>query len=144
MQTEQFQLHPEDRLLFQIQGVISEFEREKIIERSRRGKLYKAKKLAKFQFYLARLWVCLYLLPNPKSVVTKFILKRQPSSKRIFHRYIYGRKAWGNYRELTTEGSPSTCGSLGALSDLAHVGKSCLLRKAAPSKDSGCRKAQAH
>lgn len=34
---------PEDQLLFQIQGVIAEFEREKIMERSRRGKLFKAK-----------------------------------------------------------------------------------------------------
>lgn len=34
---------PEDQLLFQIQGVIAEFEREKIMERSRRGKLHKAK-----------------------------------------------------------------------------------------------------
>jgi site-specific DNA recombinase len=34
---------PEDQLLLQIQGVISEFEREKIIERNRRGKLHKAK-----------------------------------------------------------------------------------------------------
>jgi site-specific DNA recombinase len=33
---------PEDQLLLQIQGVISEFEREKIIERHRRGKLHKA------------------------------------------------------------------------------------------------------
>ncbi len=35
---------PEDQLLLQIQGVISEYEREKIMERSRRGKLQKAKK----------------------------------------------------------------------------------------------------
>ena len=34
---------PEDHLLFQVQGIISEYEREKIIERSRRGKLFKAK-----------------------------------------------------------------------------------------------------
>ncbi len=34
----------EDQLLLQIQGVISEYEREKILERSRRGKLSKAKK----------------------------------------------------------------------------------------------------
>lgn len=34
---------PEDQLLLQIQGVISEYEREKILERSRRGKLSKAK-----------------------------------------------------------------------------------------------------
>ena len=34
---------PEDQLLLQMQGVIAEFEREKIIERSRRGKLHKAK-----------------------------------------------------------------------------------------------------
>lgn len=33
---------PEDQLLFQIQSVISEFEREKIMERSRRGKMYRA------------------------------------------------------------------------------------------------------
>ncbi len=35
---------PEDQLLLQIQGVISEYEREKIMERSRRGKLQKASK----------------------------------------------------------------------------------------------------
>ncbi len=34
---------PEDQLLSQIQGVIAEYEKEKIIERSRRGKIYKAK-----------------------------------------------------------------------------------------------------
>jgi site-specific DNA recombinase len=34
---------PEDQLLLQIQGVISEYEREKIMERGRRGKLHKAK-----------------------------------------------------------------------------------------------------
>ena len=34
---------PEDQLLLQMQGVIAEFEREKILERSRRGKLHKAK-----------------------------------------------------------------------------------------------------
>ena len=34
---------PEDQLLGQLQGVIAEFEREKILERSRRGKLHKAK-----------------------------------------------------------------------------------------------------
>jgi site-specific DNA recombinase len=35
---------PEDQLLLQVQGVVSEYEREKIIERCRRGKLYAAKK----------------------------------------------------------------------------------------------------
>lgn len=35
---------PEDQMLLQIQGVISEYEREKILERSRRGKLHAAKK----------------------------------------------------------------------------------------------------
>lgn len=35
---------PEDQMLLQIQGVISEYEREKIMERSRRGKLHAAKK----------------------------------------------------------------------------------------------------
>lgn len=35
---------PEDQMLLQIQGVISEYEREKIMERTRRGKLYAAKK----------------------------------------------------------------------------------------------------
>ena len=35
--------NPEDRLLFNMQGIIAEFEREKIIERTRRGKIYKAK-----------------------------------------------------------------------------------------------------
>lgn len=34
---------PEDDLLLQVQGMVSEYEREKIIERSRRGKRHKAK-----------------------------------------------------------------------------------------------------
>jgi site-specific DNA recombinase len=34
---------PEDQMLLQIQGIISEYEREKILERARRGKLYAAK-----------------------------------------------------------------------------------------------------
>lgn len=34
---------PEDQLLLQVQGVIAEYEREKIMERSRRGKLHKAR-----------------------------------------------------------------------------------------------------
>jgi site-specific DNA recombinase len=34
---------PEDQLLLQMQGVIAEFEREQILERSRRGKLHRAK-----------------------------------------------------------------------------------------------------
>jgi site-specific DNA recombinase len=34
---------PEDQMLLQIQGIVAEYEREKIIERSRRGKLYAAK-----------------------------------------------------------------------------------------------------
>jgi len=33
---------PEDQLLLQLQGVIAEYEREKIVERHRRGKLHKA------------------------------------------------------------------------------------------------------
>jgi site-specific DNA recombinase len=34
---------PEDQLFLQMQGAIAEYEREKIMERSRRGKIYKAK-----------------------------------------------------------------------------------------------------
>ena len=34
---------PEDQMLLQIQGVVAEYEREKIMERSRRGKLYAAR-----------------------------------------------------------------------------------------------------
>jgi len=33
---------PEDQLLLQMQGVIAEYEREKILERHRRGKLHEA------------------------------------------------------------------------------------------------------
>lgn len=34
---------PEDQLLLQMQGVIAEYEREKIVERHRRGKLHRAR-----------------------------------------------------------------------------------------------------
>ncbi|MGI0156506.1 MAG: recombinase family protein, partial [Thermoplasmata archaeon] len=34
---------PEDKLLVQMQGVIAEYERTKILERTRRGRLYKAR-----------------------------------------------------------------------------------------------------
>lgn len=35
--------NPEDRMLLQFQGVIAEYERSKILERTRRGRLYKAR-----------------------------------------------------------------------------------------------------
>ncbi len=35
---------PEDDLLLQVQGVIAEYERAKILERSRRGKLHAAQR----------------------------------------------------------------------------------------------------
>ncbi len=38
----QISASPEDQLLLQMQGVIAEYEREKIVERHRRGKLHKA------------------------------------------------------------------------------------------------------
>ena len=34
---------PEDNLLLQVQGMIAEYERAKIIERNRRGKLHRAR-----------------------------------------------------------------------------------------------------
>lgn len=36
--------NPEDKLVFNLQGVVAEYEREKILERTRRGKLQKAKR----------------------------------------------------------------------------------------------------
>jgi site-specific DNA recombinase len=51
---------PEDQLLLQMQGVIAEFERETILERSRRGKLHKAKPGQATVLSGAPLWLCLY------------------------------------------------------------------------------------
>ena len=42
---------PEDRLLVQMQGVIAEYERAKILERSRRGRLHKVRSGEMLPFY---------------------------------------------------------------------------------------------
>lgn len=99
---------PEDQLLFQIQGVISEFEREKIIERSRRGKLYKAK-AGKVSVLSGAPYGYVYISAT-ESEECRYEIHPEEATvvKRIFHRYIYDRKSIGAIaRELTTEGIPS-------------------------------------
>ncbi len=51
---------PKDQLLLQIQGVISEYEREKIVERHRRGKLHKAQQGQVCVLFRRTLWLRLY------------------------------------------------------------------------------------
>ena len=51
---------PEDQLLLQMQGVMAECAREKMLERSRRGKLHKAKQGRVSVLSGAPLWLWLY------------------------------------------------------------------------------------
>ncbi|MBK7963557.1 MAG: recombinase family protein [Bdellovibrionales bacterium] len=90
---------PEDQLLFQIQGVISEFEREKIIERSRRGKLYKAK-AGKVSVLSGAPYGYVYISAT-ESEECRYEIHPEEATvvKRIFHRYIYDRKALGQLLE---------------------------------------------
>ena len=99
---------PEDQLLFQIQGVIAEFEREKIVERSRRGKLHKAK-TGKISVLAGAPYGFVYISATDKEDARYEIHPEEAKVvKNVFHYYSYDRQSIGAIaKKLTSEGIPT-------------------------------------
>ena len=87
---------PEDQMLLQIQGVISEYEREKLLERCRRGKLYKAKR-GSVNVLSGAPYGYVYV---PKGEVHEGVYKIHPEEsqvvKKIFQMYSYDKLSIGS------------------------------------------------
>ena len=99
---------PEDQLLLQIQGVISEYEREKIMERHRRGKLHRARQ-GKVNVLVCAPYGYVYIRKTEQQDARYEIHPIEAEIiKRIFH--MYGSE-WmsirGIAKQLTREQIPS-------------------------------------
>ena len=94
---------PEDHLLFQVQGIISEYEREKIIERSRRGKLFKAKN-GDLSVLSAAPYGYIYLPKNGQERASYQIHSEQAEViKQVYHLLIEEQKTLGEITNLLNE-----------------------------------------
>ena len=99
---------PEDQLLLQIQGIIAEYEREKIRERSRRGKLYKAK--AGSVNVLSGAPYGYVYIPKTDTQEARYEIHPQEAQvvRRVFDLYTRQSKSIGAIaRQLTEEEIPS-------------------------------------
>jgi len=99
---------PEDQLLLQIQGVIAEYEREKILERQRRGKLHKAQQ-GKVCVLAAAPYGYVYL-PATKTEDTRYEIHEREAEvvKQIFHMLVEeGYSIGAIARQLTQDRVPT-------------------------------------
>jgi site-specific DNA recombinase len=99
---------PEDQLLLQIQGVISEYEREKIMERYRRGKLHQAK-AGKVNVLSGAPYGFVYI-KAAEGQEARYEIHPQEARvvQKIFELYTLGRKSIGGIaKQLTLEEIPT-------------------------------------
>jgi site-specific DNA recombinase len=123
---------PEDQLLLQIQGIIAEYEREKIKERSRRGKVYKAK-AGSVNVLGGAPYGYVYIRKTDTHEARYEIHPQQALIvRRIFHLYTVEFNSIGAIaRQLTAEKVPSRTGKghwerssiWGMLKNPAYMGK---------------------
>jgi site-specific DNA recombinase len=99
---------PEDQLLLQMQGVIAEYEREKIIERHRRGKLHKAQQ-GKVCVLSGAPYGYVYILATDTEEARYEIHEREAAVvKRVFHFLVDERQSSGAIaRRLSAEQIPT-------------------------------------
>lgn len=99
---------PEDQLLLQIQGIMAEYEREKMMERSRRGKLYKAQS-GQVSVLSGAPYGYAYVSKTETQEARYEILEDEAQVVReIFREYVVGKKSIGAIaRRLTEEGVKS-------------------------------------
>lgn len=102
---------PEDQLLVQIQGVISEYERAKIMDRCRRGKLHKAK--TGVLNVMSRAPYGYNYIPRTEHANATIVVNIAQAGvvRRIFSLYVDQRKSLSKVsRLLTLEKIPSPAG----------------------------------
>ena len=113
---------PEDQLLLQIQGVISEFEREKIIERHRRGKLHKAQQ-GKVCVLSGAPYGYLYIPATDTDEARYAIHEREAAVvRRIFQMLIEQRLSLNAIARKLTEEEIPTRRDIGRSRALGHLG----------------------
>jgi site-specific DNA recombinase len=94
---------PEDQLLLQIQGVISEYEREKIVERHRRGKLHKAQQ-GKVCVLSGAPYGYVYI-PATQTEEARYEIHEREAAvvKRVFHLLVAEHRSIGAIARLLTQ-----------------------------------------
>jgi site-specific DNA recombinase len=99
---------PEDQLLLQMQGVIAEYEREKILERHRRGKLHKAQQ-GKVSILSGAPYGYVYIPATDTEDARYEILEREAAIvQRVFHLLVNEQQSIGAIaRTLSTEQIPT-------------------------------------
>ena len=99
---------PEDQLLLQMQGVIAEYEREKILERHRRGKLHKARQ-GKVSVLSGAPYGYVYIPATDTEDARYEILEREAVIvRRVFHLLVNEQQSIGAIaRALSAEQIPT-------------------------------------
>jgi site-specific DNA recombinase len=144
---------PEDQLLLQMQGVIAEFEREKIIERSRRGKLHKAKQ-GRVSVLSGAPYGYVYIAAGDSGEARYEIHPHEAEVvRRVFKRYVdEGLSIGAIARELTADHIPTRRGApqwersvvWGMLRNPAYTGEAAYRKTRAVSRQRATKQANDH
>ncbi len=136
---------PEDQLLLQIQGVISEYEREKFRERSRRGRLHKAR-AGKVNVLVRAPYGYVYV-KKTEAQDAKYEIHPEEAKvvRRVFEMYcLEGKSLTQICRLLDDQGIATSKGGTywqaatlhGMLKNPAYVGRAAACRKQAVARES--------
>lgn len=125
---------PEDALLLQVQGMIAEYERAKILERNRRGKLHRARKGC-VNVLSGAPYGYLYVKKSESQDAHYKVLEEEAAVVRqIFHWFVVEQNSMGWIcRQLREQGIPTRTGLVrwdrtvvwGVLRNPAYAGRAC-------------------
>ena len=125
---------PEDQLLLQFQGMIAEYERAQIVERTRRGKRYRAKG-GLINVLSGAPYGYRYVKKSETSVALYEVVEPQAAVVRqVFRRYTEDGRSIGQIsRDLNAQGIPTSTGKSrwerstvwGMLRNPAYQGRAC-------------------
>src|SRR5215831_3345229 len=135
---------PEDHLLVQFQGMIAEYERAQILERSRRGKRHRAQ-AGEVSVMSDAPYGYRYIRKTDEALAAYLVEETEASVvRRVYHLYtVDGLSIAEITRRLNREGIPQGR-PLGTLGDLEHIAQSRLLRSCLLRQDSPlCTRANA-
>ena len=137
---------PEDQLLVQFQGMIAEYERAQILERSRRGKRHRAQ-AGEVSVMSGAPYGYRYIRKTDEALAAYLVEETEASVvRRGYHMYrVDGLSIAEITRRLDREGiPPRRAGRLGTIGDLGHIAQSRLLRSCLLRQDSPlCTRANA-
>jgi site-specific DNA recombinase len=121
----------EDRLLVQFQGMIAEYERAQILERSRRGKRHRAQS-GEVSVMSGAPYGDRYIRKTDETLAAYAVLEAEARVvQRIYEMYTVAGLSIGEItRQINTEGIPTRKASarLGTLNGLGGIAQLCLSR----------------